>query len=234
MMEFRRVKLLVGAGLVFTCHSACSSTAPSCTDQFGRGNTGLYDLSISCSPSSSNLHCQAIASSVGFYGCPSQQDVTASVNWTSGDPTIITSTGLGMFAAVGIGDTFVLATFAGQSRMRPVSVFPNMPPLPTYEISGSVFQAGSTSGSSPIDGAVIQILDGLVAGRMATSSQPPPPLPGYSGGAGGRGFYRLLGVPPGTYHLQVTKSGYVSQQGSVTVTAGSGSGPIMDFPLQPS
>src|SRR5215813_13181960 len=236
MIALRHVKLLVGAVLVLGCHNACSSSAaPSCTDQFGRGQTGLTEVVVHCSASSSNLQCQAVQRSTGFYDyCPTQQDVTASVNWTSGDPAIVRSSGQGVFTAVETGDTFVQATYGGQSRMRPVSVFPNMPPLPTYEISGSVFQAGSTSGSSPIDGAVIQILDGLVAGRMATSSQPPPPLPGYSGGAGGRGFYRLVGVPPGTYHLQVTMSGYVSQQGLVTVTAGSGSGPIMDFPLQPS
>jgi len=233
MMALRHVKLLVGAVVVFSCHSACSSTSPSCTDQFGRGQTGLTEVVVHCSASSSNLQCQAVQRSTGFYDyCPTQQDVTTSANWTSGDPTIVRSTGPGTFTAVGTGDTFVQAIYGGQSPMRPVSVFPNMPPLPTYDISGSVFQAGSTSGSSPIDGAVVQILDGLVAGRIATSSVPPPLLPGYSGPVGGRGFYRLLGVPPGTYHLQVTKSGYVSQQGTVTVVGPGGA--LLDFPLQPS
>jgi hypothetical protein len=164
--------------------------------------------------------------------CPAQVDVTASADWTSGDPAIVRSDGLGVFTAVGIGDTFVLANYGGPITMKPVTVFPNTPPLPTSDISGSVFQAGSTSGSSPIDGAAIQILDGLVAGRTATSGVPPPLLPGYLGPVGGRGFYRLLGVPAGTYHLQVTKSGYVSQQGTVTIV-GQGTA-ILDFPLQPS
>src|SRR5262245_26818430 len=182
MMAPRRVKWLVGSALVLSCHSACSSTSPSCTDQLGRGQTGLTIVVLSCSASSSNLQCQAVQRSTGFYDyCPTQQDVTASVNWTSGDPAIVRSNGQGVFTAVGTGDTFVQATYGSQSPTRPVSVFPNMPPLPTYEISGSVFQAGSTSGSSPIDGAVVQILDGLVAGRMATSGVPPPLLPGYLG-----------------------------------------------------
>jgi len=216
MMALRRLKLMVGAVLVLSSHGACSSsTSPSCTDQFGRGNTGLTEVVVYCSASSANLQCQAVQRSTGFYDySPTQQDVTASVNWTSGDPAIVRSSGQGVFTAVGTGDTFVQAAYGGQSPTRPVSVFPHMPPLPTYDISGSVFQAGSTSGSSPIDSAVVQILDGLVAGRMATSSVPPPLLPGYSGPVGGRGFYRLLGVPPGTYHLQVTKSGYASQQGT--------------------
>ena len=34
-------------------------------------------------------------------------------------------------------------------------------------------------------------------------------------------------------HLQVTKSGYVSQQSTVTFTAGPGGGRMLDFPLQP-
>jgi hypothetical protein len=143
-----------------------------------------------------------------------KQDVTASANWTVGDATIIRSNGQGVFTAVATGDTFVQATFGAiQSNMRPVSVFPNTPPLPTYEIWGSI----------DLPGAVFQILDGLVAGRMATSGEPPPPLPGYSGLFGGPNFYRLLGVPPGTYHFQVTRSGYMSQQGTVAVDGPGGS-----------
>jgi hypothetical protein len=140
-----------------------------------------------------------------------------------------------MFTAVGTGDTVAVATwqnmFTAYTAGQPVSVFPNTPPLPTHEIFGLVWQAGSTPASSYIDGAVIQILDGLVAGRMATSGGPTPALPGYIV-FDGTGRYHLLGVPPGTYHLQATRSGYVSQQVTVTVT-GQGS-PEADFQLQPS
>lgn len=229
-----RVKLLVGTVLVFSCHNACSSTAPSCTDQLGRGQTAFNEVKVSCNPSSSNLQCQAVADVIGLYVyCPMQQDVTASANWTIGDAAIIRNNGQGLFTAVGTGDTFVLAGWQNiVSAMRPVSVFPNMPPLPTYEISGGVWLAGSTPSSSYINGAVIQILDGLVAGRIATSGVPPPLPPGYSGPFGGTGFYRLLGVPPGTYHVQVTMSGYASQESLVTVT-GPGS-PVVNFQLQPT
>jgi hypothetical protein len=161
------------------------------------------------------------------------QDVTALANWTVADPTIIRNNGAGLFTAVGTGDTFVLAGWQNLvSTMRPVSVFPNTPPLPTYEIDGSVWQSGSTPASSYINGAVIQILDGLVAGRTATSGVPPPLPPGFLGPFNdGPGSYRILGVPPGTYHLQVTSSGYVSQQLTVTVTGGEA---LANVQLQPS
>jgi hypothetical protein len=162
------------------------------------------------------------------------QDVTASANWTIADPTIIRSNGPGMFTAVGTGDTYVLAAWQNTlSGGQTVSVLPNTPPLPTYEIDGDVWQAGSTPASSYIGGAVIQVLDGLVAGRTATSGVPPPLLPGYLGPfQNGPGGYRISGVPPGIYHLQVTKTGYVTQQ--VTVTVVGAGGAVADFQLQPS
>jgi hypothetical protein len=164
--------------------------------------------------------------------CPVQQDVTPSAVWTAADSSIVTSVGPGIFAAGGVGDTFVRATWQSlTSPMRPVSVFAGTGPLPTYEIYGSVWQAGQVPASSYIDGATIQILSGLVAGRSVTSGVPPPLPPGYLGPLGGPGYYRLLGVPPGTYRVQIVKAGYVSQELDVTVV---GPGPLVNFQLQPS
>ena len=77
---------------------------------------------------------------------------------------------------------------------------------------------------------MIQVLDGLVAGQTGTSGVPPTLLPGYLGPFGGPGYYRILGVPPGTYHLRIDKDGYASRDQTVTVSSGS---PDADFQLQP-
>jgi hypothetical protein len=226
--------LQVGAAALVIGCSACSFTGPSCTDQYGRGSTSLSSLDISCSTIGSNLQCQAVASNKNelYVYCPMQQDVTQSADWMVGDSSIAKNVGPGLFVAAGIGDTFVSATWRGlASNMRALSVFADTAPLPTYEIFGSVWQAGQTPTSSYIDGAVIQILNGLVAGRTATTGVPPPLPPGYLGPFGGKGYFRLLGVPPGTYRVRITKDGYASQERDVTVV-GPGS-PVVDFQLQP-
>ena len=228
--------LEIGAAtLVVSCSACSSSTAPSCTDQYGRGATAMNALDMSCSTIGSSLQCNAVASNKNdlYVYCPMQQDVTQSAGWVIADPAIARMVAPGTFTAAGIGDTFVRATWQGlESTMRPVSVFAGTAPLPTYEIFGSVWLAGQTPTSSYIDGAVIQILNGLVAGRTATSGVPPPLPPGYLGPFGGKGYYRLLGVPPGTYRVRITKDGYASQERDVTVV-GPGS-PVVDFQLQPS
>ena len=115
-----------------------------------------------------------------------------------------------------------------------MSVFVGTPPLPTYEIAGGVYLKGQVSApGSPavaINGAVVQILDGLVAGRTAISGVPPALLPGYVGPFGGPGYYRLLGVPPGRYRLRITKDGYITQEQDVSVTGGS---PVANVQLEP-
>ena len=234
-MSTARLVLIGVATLVVSCGACTSSTAPSCTDQYGRGATTMNNLDISCSTIGSSLQCNAVVSNKNnlYVYCPMQQDVTPSANWVIADPTIVKMVTPGIFAATGIGDTFVRATWQRvESSMRPVSVFTGTAPLPTYEIFGSVWQAGQTPTSSYIDGAVIQVLNGLVTGRTATSGVPPPLPPGYLGPFGGKGYYRVLGVPPGAYRVRVTKDGYASQERDVTVT-GPGS-PVADFPLQPS
>jgi hypothetical protein len=192
-------------------------------------------LEMSCGTIGSSLQCNAVASNKNdlYVYCPMQQDVTQSASWVIADPAIVRMVAPGTFAAAGIGDTFVRATWQGLgSTMRPVSVFTGTAPLPTYEIFGSVWQAGQTPTSSYIDGAVIQIMNGLVAGRTVTSGVPPPLPPGYLGPFGGKGYYRLLGVPPGTYRVRIAKDGYASQERDVTVV-GPGS-PVADFQLQPN
>lgn len=100
--------------------------------------------------------------------------------------------------------------------LDPVSVFPGTPPYWTSELSGQVFEAGKTSATGPIAGAVVEILNGPAAGRRATTGvQPTFVPPGYvrfpSIQPGG---FRILGVPWATdtgsrIRLRVTKDGYL-------------------------
>lgn len=151
---------------------------------------------------------------------------------TIADATILRLTAPGSFAAAAIGDTAVRASWNGiQSSDRPVSVFPNMPPFTTFEISGSVYQAGQTPATGAINGAVLELVDGAVAGRMATSGTMPPAMPGYAFiPKPTPGAYTFLGIPPGTFTLRVSKAGYVTQQ--VQATVFNDGGPVVDFQLQ--
>jgi hypothetical protein len=212
---------------------ACRPTAPSCTDQFGRGATQLNALDVSCSAGASDLQCEAVASIKDLYVyCPMQETVTQSAVWSVGDPNVVSVAAPGIFQAVGPGDTFVRATWQGlASVMRPVSVFAGAPPLPTQEIFGAVYRKGQTPAAGAVNGAVVEVLDGVAAGRSAISGVPPPLLPGYLGPFGGPGYYRLLGIPPGTFRVRITRDGYASQERVVVVTdRGS---PSASFELEP-
>ena len=60
----------------------------------------------------------------------------------------------------------IAATYSGAvgEAQRTVSVFPGTPPLPTDEIFGVVTEAGKTSATGGISGAVVEVLNGLIAG----------------------------------------------------------------------
>jgi len=211
------------------------------------GRTGGVGLIINCAPSGADpLICTA-QTSCSLYPCPelpnpspgARNDVTALATWTSGDPSVVILTGPGRVHATGNGDTIVSAAWVPNpppgsaplvSFPRSISVFPNTPPLPTFEIDGVVYQSGMTAMTGGISGAVVTILDGLVAGRTAITGVPPTPRPGYPPLAGILPYYyRFLGIPPGVYTLRVTKGGYASQSQVATVTADGG--PIANFAL---
>jgi hypothetical protein len=197
---------------------------------YGRGDTTLNTVIVNCSTVGSRLKCHAEASIKGLYVyCPRSEDVTLSAVWTAGDSAVVRLAGPGEFESVGVGDTAVHATwgtFDSDNWARtPVSVFAATPPIRTWEIAGVVTGAGQTV---PMAGAVVQIVDGLVAGRTSTTGVPPPLLPGYLGPFNRNG-YRLIGVPPGRYRLRVTKEGYTPQEADATVTEVGGSG--IDFAL---
>lgn len=194
---------------------------------------GPHYLSISCDPTGrSPLICTARVF-CSLYPCPpgTPSEVTTDAVWESADPAIVRALEPGSFVAVGPGDTLIRARWNGGEGSRTVSVFPGLPPMPTHEIFGSVYEAGKTPATGPLTGATIEVLDGLLQGRTSTAGATPAYVPpGFPGPVVGLGYYRILAVPPGNYRLRVTVSGYGSQEQGVTVSTGSRS---VDFQLQP-
>lgn len=100
-------------------------------------------------------------------------------------------------------------------------MFPGTAPLATYVLAGSVVD-GSDPARPPLNGATVQVLTGLVAGKTAVSGVPPPFLAGFwepspNFPAGG---FDIFGVPPDTYRLRVFKAGYVTQERDLTALVG--------------
>jgi hypothetical protein len=217
------------------CFGCGGSPAAPCHDQEGRGETALNRLKVSCAAAVGQLNCAAVADIGGLYVyCPMQQDVTQAADWVVADSAVVVAQAPGVFTAAAPGHTFVHAVWHGLDSTNfgqtPVAVFPGAPPMPTYEIFGSVWQAGRTLAEGAITGALVEVVDGLVAGKSATSGVSPMLLPGYLGSFGGAGYYRILGVPPGTYTVRISNAGYASQERTVTVSGGS---PLADFQLTP-
>jgi hypothetical protein len=220
-----RARVTVGGFAAFLV--ACGGENPSAPTRYGPPI-----LIVSCTAGTSPLLCTARIECWGFPCAPeiTATDVTSQAVWESGDPSVARIIALGAVEAVGTGDTLVRAHWQHFDAQRTVSVFPGTPPLPTHEIFGGVWEAGKTPATGAISGANIEVTSGLLAGRSVTSGVPPPLLPGFFGPFGGPGYYRILGVPPGTYRLRVRREGYITQERDVTVSNGS---PLADFQLSP-
>lgn len=165
-----------------------------------------------------SLHCTALvpcASGSCRPGTP--PDVTATATWTTDDPSVARVTGPGALVAVGPGYTTVRAAYAGISGgAHSLAVFAGTPPLPVFALQGSV-REGTAPSDPKIDGATIEVLDGLIAGRTARSGMPADAVPGLSlPPISAPGLFRIEGVPPGTMRLRVTKDGYLPVERDVT------------------
>jgi hypothetical protein len=71
-----------------------------------------------------------------------------------------------------------------------------------------------------VDTVRYSVLDGLIAGRRATSSIPPLVPPGYFSRITGPGVYRLLAMPSGSYTLRVSRPGYLVEERQVIALFG--------------
>lgn len=208
-------------------------------DPYGR--TGYIQITIDCDGSGrSPLACRATTSCRGLYPyCPgfTPGDVTARVEWSVENPNVVQLVERGAFAAVTPGDTLVGVAsqlVAGQYMVgvqQTVSVFSDRTIYPTRDISGSVSAAGTLPSQGGIRGAVVEIVAGPLAGRTATTGAPTTPPPGFFPfGCTEAAQYCFQALPPGTYRLRASATGFLSEDREVVLTtAGSR---IVDFAMR--
>lgn len=192
-------------------------------DEYVDHRTGVIFLTVGCTGNGTvPLQCAARTSCTGY--CTAQQnaglqDVTAGAAWTV-EGTAVRHSGGGRFEAVGLGDVRISASVPGTllSADGPAAaVFPGLQPMPTYALSGTVgvgVYEPSPLGPRPvfssyINEATVRILNGVVAGRREVTGRPPVLLPGFflQSPPFGDGSFRFLGVPSGSYELEVSPPG---------------------------
>jgi hypothetical protein len=206
------------------------------------GRTGYIQINVDCDASGrSPLVCRATTACRGLYAfCPgfTPGDVTAAVEWFSDNPGVARVVERGTITAVAPGDTVIgvrSQTVAGQSLVgadSTISVFSDFAIFPTRDISGSVFQAGMLPLQGAIRGAVVEMIDGRLVGRTATTGSPATPPPGFfTFGCTSDAQYCFHAVPPGTYRLRASAQGYLVEEREVTVT--SAGSRIVDFQMRP-
>jgi len=194
---------------------------------------GVPALFVRCNdPTAAALICRAEVECLGGR-CTrtTPTDLTSVATWSAEPPGIVAIRSPGRIEAAGVGHVMIRATSDYLEAQKTVAVFPGLPPLPTYEISGMVTSVGAGPlVTRAVEGAVIEVLDGPIAGRSALSGVTPVLLPGFYGTVG-PGYYRLLGVPPGTFRICITKDGYLPQERTVTTSVHGGR--VANFDLQP-
>jgi hypothetical protein len=217
------VRLALGGivGVILTTVACNSPTAPD-------PRTGIVELRISSCDFTgrSPLECRAQLICNGLYPCPSlesnSRDVTEAATWNATPAAIVRVVAAGRIEAVGVGDGAVSVAYTSEGNRlqssRTVSVFGGTAPLPTAGIGGSVSEIGKTLSTGGIQGAVVEIVNGLVAGRTATTGTTPMPVFGFSASSLAPYQYAIFGVPPGRYTVRVIAEGFVSVERSMTVT----------------
>jgi hypothetical protein len=181
----------------------------------------------------STLQCRARVV-CGLYPCPdgTPTEVTSTATWSIDDALVAKITGQGTIVSVAPGDTVVRAAAPTMSAgSQPIAVFAAMMPLPTHQLVGYVYEGPSWATGTEVDGARIEVVDGLIKGRTATSGLPPEPVPGWFTPSVAPGVFFIQGVPPGTIRLRVSHPGYVPAEHDATFTLLGGPA-ALNVPLQ--
>ena len=190
---------------------------------------GVLYLNLSCTgDGSAPMTCRAVIKCSGY--CTTFQgdrDITATAVWGV-EGVAARHVANGDYEAIGIGDVVVTAVASDNSTFtatRTATVFSGHQPLPTGRLRGLVgvgtYQA-TPFGPQPvyasyIDGATVEILDGVAAGRRETTGQSPAVRPGFGvplpiipGGV------EFQGIPAGRYELEVRAPGRAPVRAVVT------------------
>jgi len=152
-----------------------------------------------------------------LYPCASgtPSDVTQVADWKTDDPSVATVVGPGIVTSAGVGNTVLRVAWKDTNFTTtyfiPIAVFTGTAPLLTYEYEGTIYDGGGPP-RTPLNGALVEILTGLVAGRQTISGNQPDSFPGATIPPRTAGHYAFFGIPSGTYRLRVSKPGFVTQE----------------------
>jgi hypothetical protein len=206
---FNRFRGCIFVASVLT--AACGGT-PTEPDRYG-----TPQVYIVC-PVDSAASCRAQVT-CDLYPCApgTPSDVTQVAQWNIDDPSVARVDGPGLITSVGVGNTVLRVAWKATplnfttTFFIPIAVFTGTPPLETYEYEGMIYDGGGPP-RTPLNGALVEILTGLVAGRQTTSGTQPYFYPGASLPPPVAGHFAFFGVPAGMYRLRVSKPGFVTQE----------------------
>jgi hypothetical protein len=178
---------------------------------------GIPQVTIACTVASDTATVCRAPIGCALYPCASgtPSDVTQTADWKADDPSVATVVGPGIVLSVGVGNTVLRVAWKDTSFTTtyfiPIAVFNGTAPLPTYEYEGTIYDGGGPP-RTPLNGASVEILAGLVAGRQTISGNQPDFFPGATIPPPIAGHYAFFGIPSGTYRLRVSKPGFVTQE----------------------
>jgi hypothetical protein len=191
----------------------CGSSTPTAPERHGVPQVYLACTAVSSAATS----CRALIG-CDFYPCVpgTPSDVTQVADWRTDDPIVATISAPGIVTSAGIGHTVLRVAwketdFFTTTYFIPIAVFTGTAPLETYEYEGTIYDGGGAP-RTPLNGASVEIVSGLVAGRQTTSGSQPDFFPGATLPPARPGYYAFFGVPSGTYRLRVSKPGFVTQE----------------------
>ncbi len=173
---------------------------------------GIPQVTIVCAPGSATLMLCRAPVSCSLYPCAdgTPTDVTETATWSVDEASFASMASPGVVKAVAVGHTILRVKWTFTDYFIPIAVFPGTPPLPTYEYEGMVYDGGAAS-RTPLNGARVEILSGLAAGRTTLTGAMPDFYPGATV-VTFPGHYAFFGIPSGTYRLRVSKEGFQPQE----------------------
>ena len=190
---------------------ACGSRTPTEPESYG-----VPQVSFGCTVTSETVCTAQITCDLDPCRPGTPSDVTQVAQWSTDDPSVAVVASPGVIRSVGVGNTVLRVAWNAAplnfttTFFRPIAVFTSTPPLPTYEYEGNIYDGGGPP-STPLSGALVEILTGLVAGRQTISGNQPDFVPGATLPPPVAGHYAFFGIPNGTYQLRVSKAGFVTQ-----------------------
>lgn len=218
----------LGAMLMAAGAGCSSPTAPD-------ARQGVLKLTVSCGGDGTvPLECRAVTSCAANCSGPlvnGPVDVSGQVQWLV-QGTAVRHVGSGRFASVEQGDATISASlpagYPGDAPPVPVGVFGTRHAVPTTTIAGRV-GAGTVRdtpfGPQPVwermlNGARVEIVDGLVAGRSYVTGERPIAPPGilFFFPRFGEGEFQFFGIPaPATYVLEIRAAGLPEARRTVSL-----------------